>query len=59
VFEKVIDHCITSEDVEEENDEMCLIPVSSKKTTFKSTFYYIMGIQHLLIEGFFCTRIML
>jgi len=39
VFEKVIDHRITLEDIEEEDDDDEVVsPISNKKTTFKSTF---------------------
>jgi len=42
VFEKVIDHKITLEDIEEEDDEV-VSPISNQKTTFKSTFYNVLG----------------
>jgi len=42
VFEKVIDHCITLEDIEEEDDDEVVSPISNKKTTFKSTLYNIL-----------------
>jgi len=38
VFEKVIDHRITLEDIEEEDDDEVVSPISNKKTTFKSKF---------------------
>jgi len=42
VFEKVIDHCITLEDIEEEDDDKVVCPISNKKTTFKSSFYNVL-----------------
>jgi len=38
VFEKVIDHRITLEDIKEEDEEV-VFPISNKKATFRSTFY--------------------
>jgi len=38
VFEKVIDHRITLEDIEEEDNDEVISQISNKKTTFKSTF---------------------
>jgi len=38
VFKNVIDHRITLEDIEEEDDEV-VSPIGKKNTTFKSTFY--------------------
>jgi len=42
VFEKVIDHSITLEDIEEEDDDEVVFPISNKKATFKSTFYNVL-----------------
>jgi len=39
VFEKVMDHQITLEDIEEEYYDEVVFPISNKKTTFRSTFY--------------------
>jgi len=42
VFEKVIDHQITLEDIEEEDDDEVVSPNTAKKSTFKSTFYNVL-----------------
>jgi len=38
VFEKAVDHRITLEDIEEDDDEV-VSPISNKKATFKSAVY--------------------
>jgi len=41
VFEKVIDHRITLEDIEEEDDNEVVSSLSKKMPTFKSTLYIV------------------
>jgi len=43
VFEKVINHQVTLEDIEEEDDDEVVSPISNKKTTFKSTLYNVLS----------------